>query len=68
MIVNTIEGHVHAGQFYPTAPLTWMLLKYWHGLYETVNGSYVYVSAGVHFWAVPMKIWGLAEITVIDIW
>ncbi len=58
---------MHAGQFYVSAPILWMMFPYFHGRY-TVNGTELYVSAGVYCYAVPMKTWsGGSEITLVTL-
>lgn len=62
-----LTGHTHAGQLFPIH--LWHLLRepYFAGLYRHKSGSYVYVSSGVYFWGMPMRLWSEAEITHVTL-
>jgi len=59
-------GHTHAGQMYVLAPLMYMMMPYFYGLYEYgPTGTYIYVSSGVFYMGAPMKF--MSEITLITL-
>lgn len=62
-----LTGHTHGGQLFPIH--LWHLIRepYFAGLYQHKSGSYVYVSSGVHFWGMPMRLWSQAEITHVSL-
>ncbi|PFX26003.1 transmembrane protein with metallophosphoesterase domain-like [Stylophora pistillata] len=62
-----LAGHTHGGQLFPIH--LWHLVRepYFAGLYQHKSGSYVYVSSGVHFWGMPMRLWSEAEITHVTL-
>merc|ERR1712212_1209498 len=57
-----ISGHTHGGQMFPIHLWHLVLQPYFRGLYKHRNGAYVYVSSGVHFWGMPMRLWSTAEV------
>ena len=62
-----LTGHTHGGQLFPIH--LWHLVRepYFAGLYRHKSGSHVYVSSGVHFWGMPMRLWSEAEITYVTL-
>ena len=62
-----LTGHTHGGQLFPIH--LWHLVRepYFVGLYKHKSGSQVYVSSGVHFWGMPMRLWSEAEITHVTL-
>ncbi|XP_078364627.1 transmembrane protein with metallophosphoesterase domain-like [Oculina patagonica] len=62
-----LTGHTHGGQLFPIH--LWHLVRepYFAGLYRHKSGSYVYVSSGVYFWGMPMRLWSEAEITHVTL-
>jgi len=62
-----LTGHTHGGQLFPIH--MWHLVRepYFAGLYQHKSGSQVYVSSGVHFWGMPMRLWSEAEITHVTL-
>ena len=62
-----LTGHTHGGQLFPIH--LWHLVRepYFAGLYQHKSGGYVYVSSGVYFWGMPMRLWSEAEITHITL-
>lgn len=62
-----LGGHTHGGQLFPIH--LWHLARepYFAGLYRHKSGSQVYISSGVHFWGMPMRLWSEAEITHVTL-
>ena len=62
-----LTGHTHGGQLFPIH--LWHLVRepYFAGLYQHKSGGYVYVSSGVYFWGMPMRLWSEGEITHITL-
>lgn len=62
-----LSGHTHGGQLFPIH--LWHLFRepYFAGLYQHEKGSHVYISSGVHFWGMPMRLWSEAEITLVTL-
>ena len=62
-----LSGHTHGGQLFPIH--LWHLIRepYFAGLYKHEKGSHVYISSGVHFWGMPMRLWSEAEITYVTL-
>ena len=62
-----LAGHTHGGQLFPIH--LWHVVRepYFAGLYQHKSGSQVYVSSGVHFWGMPMRLWSEAEITHVTL-
>lgn len=56
-----ICGHTHAGQIFPFNYLVKMDQKYVYGYYKKDNMQ-IYVSSGVGFWGMPMRIFSVGEI------
>ena len=49
-------------------PLAYLSNAFYLGLYaDPGTGAQVYVSAGVNYWGPPVKIYGLREITLINL-
>uniref|UniRef100_A0A0N5ABU3 Uncharacterized protein n=1 Tax=Syphacia muris TaxID=451379 RepID=A0A0N5ABU3_9BILA len=59
--------HTHAGQFYTTAPLAYLSLPYFHGLYKVGARTQLFVSAGTLYQGPPMKMIGFTEIWIITL-
>lgn len=50
---------------YVTAPFAYLFLPFVHGLYWPTAETAVYVSSGVFYFASPIKMFGLMEVTEI---
>ncbi|EDO47390.1 predicted protein [Nematostella vectensis] len=62
-----LSGHTHGGQLPPLHVWHWFLQPYFSGLYKHGRGPYVYVSSGVFYWGMPMRMWSHAEIAHITL-
>ena len=61
-----LSGHTHGGQLWPFGLLSQKLQGYVQGLSKD-GDSYVYVSNGVGYWSVPLRLFTPPQMTVIDI-
>ena len=48
-----LSGHVHAGQFFPSSIIGWMVNKYFVGVYRGTPA--VFVSPGTNQWGPPLR-------------
>jgi predicted MPP superfamily phosphohydrolase len=62
-----LSGHIHGGQIFPFAYLTWLSYKVHTGLTELTNGRRLYVSRGAGTWGPPIRLFAPPEITLITI-
>ncbi|XP_073232409.1 transmembrane protein with metallophosphoesterase domain-like [Porites lutea] len=62
-----LTGHTHGGQLFPIHLFHLVAEPFFAGLYQHKSGSYVYVSSGVYFWGMPMRLWSKAEITHVTL-
>uniref|UniRef100_A0A914WMA4 Calcineurin-like phosphoesterase domain-containing protein n=1 Tax=Plectus sambesii TaxID=2011161 RepID=A0A914WMA4_9BILA len=63
-----LSGHTHGGQMYVLWPMAYFTNAFLHGLYVHLQtGAHVYVSAGTNFWGPPVKMFGLCEITLLEL-
>ena len=62
-----LTGHTHGGQLFPIHLFHLVVEPFFSGLYQHKSGSYVYVSSGVYFWGMPMRLWSKAEITHVTL-
>ena len=61
-----LSGHTHGGQFFPLGYLKDNEFDSVQGL-SFKNGSFIYVSNGAGFNAVPMRLFTTPEVTIIDL-
>lgn len=69
-----LSGHTHGGQFYPMTYFTGLMFKYNHGLFNKEikkdnnrYNSYLSVTEGVGYFAVPIRLHTRSEIVVLNI-
>lgn len=61
-----LTAHTHAGQIYSEAFLLYLTNPYFYGLYSELNGAVqIYVSAGIYWWGMPMRMYGINWVDVI---
>ena len=61
-------GHTHGGQMIPGHLVTWVLCKYFGGLYKsTSENCYVHVSTGTGTAGPPMRVFSTTRMTLIKI-
>ncbi|KHN84870.1 Lamin-1 [Toxocara canis] len=57
-----LSGHTHTGQFYTIAPLAFLILPYFYGVYQISPTSQLFVSAGTLYQGPPMKMLAMSQI------
>ncbi len=62
-----LSGHIHGGQIFPFAFLTWLSYRARTGLAELAGGRRLYVSRGAGTWGPPIRLFAPPEITLITI-
>lgn len=62
-----ISGHTHGGQFFPVSLIVYICVPYFQGLYHLKEGTYLYVSNGVGFWGIPMRLMAPPEVAVLSL-
>ena len=62
-----LSGHTHAGQIWPFNYLVKWKYPYWYGLYQTGPQSRLYVTSGVFYWGIPLRLFAPAEIPIIKL-
>ena len=62
-----LSGHIHGGQIFPFALLTWLNYRVGAGLTELTDGRRLYVSRGAGTWGPPIRLFAPPEITLITI-
>ena len=62
-----LSGHTHAGQIFPFNLLVKLFYPYIHGLYEIQTGSKLYVTSGMFYWGIPLRLFAPAEIPIVHI-
>ena len=50
-----LSGHTHAGQILPLMLPIYIYNPFFAGLYEPLPRTYVYVSAGTHYYMLPYR-------------
>lgn len=60
-----LSGHTHAGQIWPFHYLVKWKYPYWYGLYQTGPQSKLYVTSGIFYWGMPLRLFAPAEIPII---
>lgn len=63
----TLSGHTHNGQIFPFNFAVRMTTPYVYGLYQTRNSSFIYVTSGMFYWGIPLRLLAPAEIPLIHI-
>lgn len=63
----TLSGHTHNGQIFPFNFVVRMTTPYVYGLYQTGKYSLIYVTSGMFYWGLPLRLLAPAEIPLIHI-
>ncbi|VDN01492.1 unnamed protein product [Thelazia callipaeda] len=63
-----LSGHTHAGQFYTVAPIVYLMLPYYYGLYRISSETQLFVTAGTLYQGAPMKMVFMSEIWIIKLY
>lgn len=63
----TLSGHTHNGQIFPFNFAVRMTTPYVYGLYRSGEKSQIYVTSGMFYWGVPLRLLAPAEIPLIHI-
>lgn len=62
-----LSGHTHAGQIWPFHYLVKMKYPYIYGIYPIGPESKLYVTSGIFYWGMPLRLFAPAEIPLIHI-
>lgn len=62
-----LSGHIHGGQIFPFAYLTWLVYRVHTGLTALADGRMLYVSRGTGTWGPPLRLFAPPEITLVTI-
>uniref|UniRef100_A0A1I7V785 Metallophos domain-containing protein n=1 Tax=Loa loa TaxID=7209 RepID=A0A1I7V785_LOALO len=62
-----LSGHTHAGQFYTIAPIAYLIMSYYYGLYQISPKTQLFVTAGTFYQGAPMKMVWTSEIWIIEL-
>ncbi|XP_053118439.1 transmembrane protein with metallophosphoesterase domain [Hemicordylus capensis] len=60
-----LSGHTHGGQIFPLNIGAYFLNPFFVGLYKVGQSTFVYVSSGIMYYGIPMRLASRAEITEI---
>ena len=60
-----LSGHTHAGQIWPFNYLVKLTYRYVYGLYRVSNQTQLYVTSGLFYWGIPLRLFAPAEIPII---
>ena len=61
-----LSGHTHNGQIWPFNYLVKLHFPRIYGLHD-VNGMAFYITSGMFYWGVPMRLFAPAEIPIIEV-
>ena len=62
-----LSGHTHAGQIWPFHYLVKLVFPHIYGLYTIGQHSQLYVTSGMFYWGMPLRLFAPAELPVIHI-
>jgi len=62
-----LSGHTHAGQIFPFNLLVKLVYPYDYGLYQVSTHSQLYVTSGMFYWGMPLRLFAPAEIPILHI-
>ena len=62
-----LSGHTHAGQLWPFHYLVKLKYPYRYGWYQIGPQSRLYVTSGVFYWGMPLRLFAAAEIPVMQL-
>ena len=62
-----LSGHTHAGQIWPFNYLVKLHYPYVYGLYSIGPKSKLYVTSGMFYWGMPLRLFAPAEIPIVHI-
>ncbi|MBR3632637.1 MAG: metallophosphoesterase [Elusimicrobiaceae bacterium] len=62
-----LSGHTHNGQLLPFNLLVKLQYDYIYGLYQTGPHSNIYVTSGMFYWGMPLRLFAPAEIAILHI-
>lgn len=61
-----LSGHTHNGQLWPFNYLVRLQFPRVYGLFD-VNGMKFYITSGVFYWGIPLRLFAPAEIPIIEV-
>ncbi len=62
-----MSGHTHAGQIWPFNYFVKLRYPHAYGLYQTGPASQIYVTSGLFYWGMPLRLMAPAEIPILHI-
>ena len=62
-----LSGHTHAGQIWPFRHLVKLFYTYVYGLHQMGPASKIYVTSGMFYWEMPLRLFAPAEIAIIHV-
>jgi len=62
-----LSGHTHAGQIFPFNLLVKLFYPYMYGFYKIGPHSQLYVTSGMFYWGMPLRLFAPAEIPILHI-
>lgn len=62
-----LSGHTHNGQIWPFQYFVKLKYPYLYGLHQTGPSSRIYVTSGMFYWGMPLRLMAPAEIPIIHI-
>ena len=62
-----LSGHTHAGQIWPFNYLVKLTYRYVRGMYSLGSHTHLYVTSGMFYWGIPLRLFAPAEIPIIHI-
>ena len=66
-IALMLSGHTHNGQIFPFNLLVKLVYPYIYGLYQIGPQSHLYVTSGMFYWGMPLRLFAPAEIPILHI-
>ena len=60
------SGHTHNGQIWPFTYLVKSRFARMYGLFN-VSGMYLYVTSGVFYWGMPMRLFASSELPIVEV-
>ena len=62
-----LSGHTHNGQLFPFNLFVKLTYDHVYGLHQTGPHSHIYVTSGMFYWGMPLRLFAPAEIPIVHI-
>ncbi len=62
-----LSGHTHNGQIFPFHFFVKLKYRYVYGLYQLTEQSKLYVTSGMFYWGMPLRLFAPSEVVILHL-